>query len=482
MADLTKMTAREVVGLLKRDEVSPLELVDAAIARIEDVDGTVNALPIRCFERARDRARKWVKPSEENQNRRGWLGGIPIAIKDLNRVAGVRTTWGSPIFADHVPEHTDYGVETLERNGAIVLAKSNVPELGPGANTSNEVFGKTRNPWNLTLTAGGSSGGAAASVATGQVWLANGSDGGCSLRLPASLCSVTTIRPTPGRVAWGSSAPLGVGPKESPWESLEVEGPIGRTVADVALMLDAQAGPHPRDPRSMPLDGTSFLEAVDQPVRPKRVAFSRDLGGITPVAREVGDICQAAARQFEAMGVDVDEACPDLDDAREAYQVLRSHSFVITYGPLVEAHRDRVKQDVIWNCEQGAKLTSGQIARAEHKRAEIIHRMADFFTDYDLLLCPSSCTAAFDVNWPALMELEGHQFEHYYDWYTICFAISLTACPAMSVPCGFTTAGLPVGLQMIGPYLSESKLLGAAQLLEGTLGLVGRMPIDPVPG
>lgn len=480
MEELIKLTAREVVDLLRNGEVTALELVEAAAARIEGIDAAVNALPIRCFERARDKAKAQLNAGRGQDECPGQLFGLPIAVKDLNRVAGVRTTWGSPVFTDHVPDRSDFGVERLEENGAIVIAKSNVPELGPGANTSNEVFGKTRNPWNTALTSGGSSGGAAASVATGEVWLANGSDGGCSLRLPASFCSVTTIRPTPGRVAWGSTAPLGLGPKESPWETLEVEGPIGRTVADVALMLDAQVGAHPRDPRSMPRESVSFLTAVDRPVQPKRVAFSRDLGGITPVATEVGEICAAAARQLERLNIEVEEASPDLSDARDAYHILRSHSFVVTYGPLVEKHRAQVKQDVVWNYEEGAKLTSRQIANAEHKRAEILHRMADFFSRYDMLLCPSACTPPFNADWPALMELEGHRFEHYYDWYTICFAISLTACPAMSIPCGFTSNGLPVGLQLVGPFLSEARLLGAAKLLEDALGLVGNMPIDPI--
>ena len=482
MDELVRMTARKAVELLRSGQVTPLELVDAAAARIESIDGLVNALPIRCFDRARDRATALLNSHRGKAERQGRLWGLPIAIKDLNRVAGVRTTWGSPIFADHVPDRSDFGVEMLEEQGAIVIAKSNVPELGPGANTTNQVFGKTRNPWNTNLTSGGSSGGSAAGVATGQVWLASGSDGGCSLRIPASFCSVTTIRPTPGRVAWGSTAPLGMGPKESPWETLEVEGPIGRTVGDVALMLDAQTGAHPRDPRSIPRERTPFLAALDRPCLPKRVAFSRDLGGVTPVAAEVGEICAAAALQLEDMGVVVEEACPDLGDAREAYHVLRSHSFVVTYGPLVEKYRERVKQDVVWNYQEGAKLTSGQIAKAEHKRAEILHRMADFFSQYDLLICPSACTPPFDVDWPALMELEGHKFEHYYDWYTICFVISLTACPAMSVPCGFTSAALPVGLQLVGPFLSEARLLGVAKLLEDAFGIANRVPIDPIPG
>lgn len=475
MHQLVKLTAREAVGLLRTKQVSPLELVEAAIARIEAVDRAVNALPIRCFERAREQAKRMMGEGSKALERR--LAGLPVAIKDLSRLSGVRTTWGSPVFQDHVADRSDIGVETLERNGAIPVAKSNVPELGIGANTSNPVFGATRNPWNTDLTCGGSSGGAAVGVATGEVWLAAGSDGGCSLRVPASFCSVATLRPTPGRVASGTTSLIG--PRHSSWETLSVEGPIGRCVGDVALMFEAQIGAHPLDPRSMPADGTSFLGAVDAPAVPKRVAFTRDLGGITKVATEVGDICAKAAARFEALGVVVEEACPDLHDARDVYQVLRAHSFVMTYGAVVEANQARIKRDMIWNVEQGMKLTSGAIARAERQRADIVRRMAEFFHQYDVLLCPAACTPPFDVALPALMELEGHCFESYYDWYTICFVISLTTFPSMSVPCGFTQTGLPVGLQIVGPLRGEARLLSAAKLVEDMAGVAGRVPIDP---
>ncbi|GEP57814.1 hypothetical protein RSO01_49800 [Reyranella soli] len=403
MTDLTRLTARQAAGLVRKGQVSPLELVDAAIARIAEVEPAVNALPILCFDRARDQAKRMMREGAAALERP--LAGLPIAVKDLSRLQGVRTTWGSPIFSDHVADRSDIGVETLERNGAIPVAKSNVPELGIGANTTNPLFGATRNPWNTDLTPGGSSGGAAVSVATGEVWLAGGSDGGCSLRVPASFCSVATLRPTPGRIASGTTSP--VGPRYALWETLAVEGTIGRTVGDVALMFQAQVGAHPLDPRSMPADGTSFLAAV------------------------------------------------------------------------VEANRDRVKRDMIWNIERGKALTSGVIAEAERRRADIVRRMAAFFERYDFLLCPAACTPPFDVNWPALMELEGHRFEHYYDWYTICFVISLTANPAMSVPCGFTREGLPVGLQIIGPHRGEAGLLSTGRLVEEMAGISSRVPIDP---
>ena len=474
MQQLITLTAREAVALLRKKQVSPLELVDAAIARIEAVEPAVNALPTRCFDRARDQAKRLMRDGASAQQQR--LAGLPIAIKDLSRLAGVRTTWGSPVFSDHVPEQSDIGVTTLESNGGIPIAKSNVPELGIGANTTNPVFGATRNPWNTDLTCGGSSGGAAVSVATGEVWLASGSDGGCSLRLPASFCSVTALRPTPGRVASGTTSR--VGPRHSMWETLSVEGPIGRTVGDVALMFEAQIGAHPLDPRSMPLDGISFLDAVDAPAVPRRVAFSRDLG-VTKVARDVGDICARAAARFETLGAVVEETSPDLSDASEVYRVLRAHSFVTTYGGVVEAHRDQVRPEMIWNVEQGMKLTSGEIARAEQRRADIVRRMAAFFARYDVLLCPAACAPPFDVRQPALLEVEGHRFANYYDWYAICFVISLTTFPAMSVPCGFTRDDLPVGLQIIGPLRGEAQLLSTAKLVEDMAGSSSRLPIDP---
>lgn len=304
--NLIKMTAREAVEHLNAGDLSPLELVDAALERHEAVDGIVNAMPTICAERARAHARRIADagpPSRNGTEPNGvWLGGLPIAVKDLQDVAGVHTTYGSPVYREHIPVRTDLAVERLERRGAIVLGKSNTPEFGAGANTFNEVFGKTRNPWNTTLTCGGSSGGSAVALATGQSWVATGSDLGGSLRIPASFCSVVGLRPSPGRVACGP-APL-------PFDVLSVEGPMGRNVGDVALMLDAMSGWHAADPISLPAPDRSFSAHLESPIAPTRVAFSRDLGFL-PVDGEVADICAAACRQFEVFGSNVDEACLD---------------------------------------------------------------------------------------------------------------------------------------------------------------------------
>ena len=471
-AELYRLGAREAVGLLRGGEVSPVELVEASLARIEATDAAVNAVPTRCAERARAHARRLEAEARGNRGA-AWLGGLPIVVKDLNDVEGVRTTYGSPLFADHVPDGSDAMVRMLEGNGAIVVGKANTPEFGHGANTFNEVFGKTRNPWNTAMTCGGSSGGSAVAVATGQAWLATGSDLGCSLRTPAAFCSVVGLRPSPGRVA-RSRVRL-------PFDTLWVQGPMARSVGDVALMLDAMAGVHPDDPLSMPSPDAPFLDAVDRPVAPRRVAYSRDLGGLTPVAREIAAICEGAVKRFADIGALVEEGCPDLRDAREIFKVLRANQFVGDLAPIVDAHRERVRRDVLWNLDIGRKLSAGDIGEAERARGRLHARVAAFFGEYDLLVTPAAVVAPFDVNIRALDEVEGVKLDNYYEWYAVAYAITLTSLPAISLPCGFTREGLPVALQIVGPPRGEARLLGAARMMEEVFAIAPRLPIDPRP-
>jgi amidase len=471
-SQLTSLTARQVVELLHQRKVSPLELVDAAAARIAAADKPVNAMPTLCLDRARDHARRIMEQKTSGSNA-PWLGGLPIAVKDLNDVAGVRTTYGSPIYADHVPARSDILVERLEERGCIVMGKSNTPEFGAGANTFNEVFGETRNPWNTALTCGGSSGGSAVALATGQVWLATGSDLGGSLRTPASFCSVVGLRPSPGRVAKG--------PEERPFGTLSVEGPMGRTVGDTALMLDAMTGWHIEDPLSLEAPAESFQAAAAAKRRPKRVAFSPDLG-IIPVDAEVKEICAAAARRFQELGAAVEEACPDFSGAVESFKTLRAAGFVAGYADLYENRRDKLKPDVIWNIEHGLKITAGDIARAELARGALYHRMAKFFGTYDLLLCPAAIVPPFDVKQRSIRELNGVTFDNYVEWIRITYAVTLTSCPAISVPCGFTRNGRPVGLQMVGRPRGEAALLSAAAAFEEMMGLAKQLPIEPRAG
>jgi amidase len=467
MNHLIGMTALDLIAQLRSGGISPLDCLDALERRIAEVDGVINALPTLCFERARGRAKTLMqKPASE----RGSLCGLPVPIKDLTDVAGVCCTQGSPIFANRIAETSDILVETLEANGAIVYAMSNTPEFGAGANTFNEVFGRTLNPWNTSRSAAGSSGGAAAALASGMAWLAHGSDLGGSLRNPASFCGVVGLRPSPGRVAASVFSKID--------GTLAVEGPMARNVEDVALMLDAMAGEHPGDPTSLPRDGTSYLAASRAGWRPRRVAVSRDLG-ITPVDPEVADAVMAAARKLEAEGIAVTEAHPDLREAHECFQTLRAHGFAIGMAPLLEKHRALLKPEVIWNIERGLALSSGAIARAERQRAEMFKRMLAFFGTYDLLLCPATIMPPFPVTERYPTHCNGVQFENYVEWLAIAYAITLVACPAISIPAGFTRENLPIGLQIVAPPRAEARLLAGARFMEDVLGLGTITPIDP---
>ena len=463
---LIRLTARDAVDALARREVRPPELVAAALDRITAVDGTVNALPTVAADRARARA---ARPDLAQTA----LKGLPLAIKDLVEVAGVRTTYGSPIFADRVPTESGAPARALEAAGGIVLAKSNTPEFGAGAQTFNPVFGRTLNPWNTDLTCGGSSGGAAVALATGMVWLAHGSDLGGSLRTPASFCSVTGMRPSPGLVARG---PVG-----DAFCDLFLDGPMARNIGDLGLMLDAMTGADPIDPwawGAAPGDGR-FRRAAEGPAVPERVAYSPDLG-ITPVDPEVARLTEAAARRFEAMGARVEEASPDLSGATEVFQTLRAVLFATQLGPLLATDRDRLKPDLVWNIDKGLALTGEEVARARRERTALYHRMARFFDRYDLLLCPAAIVLPFPITRTAVEAVAGHRFDNYVAWLAITFSISLTACPALSLPCGFSSGGLPVGLQMVGRPRGDAGLLSAAAALEAELGLADAVPIDPM--
>lgn len=471
MNPLWRLSAREAVRLLRRREVSATELVRASLDRIAATDRLLNALPTRCAERALAHAARIDAAAVAAGSPSSSLAGLPIAVKDLNDVAGVRTTYGSPLFADHVPAESDAMVRRLEASGAIVVAKANTPEFGHGANTYNEVFGATRNPWNTALTCGGSSGGSAVAVASGQVWLATGSDLGCSLRTPAAFCSVVGLRPSPGRVA-RSRVRL-------PFDDLWVQGPMARNVGDLALMLDAMVGVDLEDPLSIPAPARPFLDALEAPERPLRVAFSRDLGGLTPVAREVAAICEKAALRFSEIGAVVEEDAPDLLDARAIFRVLRAFQFVGDLGPIVESHRDRVRKDVLWNLDLGRRLTIEELADAQRRRGELHRRAAAFFDRHDLLITPAAIVPPFDVGIRALDEVEGVKLDNYYEWYSIAYAITLTSLPALSLPCGFTADGRPVALQLVGPPRGEAEVLAAAHRMEQVFGIASRLPVDP---
>ncbi|MGB1773591.1 MAG: amidase [Arenicellales bacterium] len=461
--DLIRLSARSVRDLLKDRQVSPLELLDALEHRISEVDGAVNALPTLCFERARQRAR-------ERDFSGLPLAGIPVAIKDLLPVSGVRTTFGSMAYRDHIPEASDLLVERIEAAGGIVYAKSNTPEFGAGANTFNDVFGFTRNPWNTALSAAGSSGGSAVALATGMAWLATGSDLGGSLRNPASFCSIVGLRPSQGRIASD--------PGETAFNRLSMEGPMARNVNDAAMLLDVMAGYDRRDPMSLDDPAESFEEAAISENVPPRIAFSPDLG-VTPVDPEVAEICERAALRFEELGAHVEKAQPDFSGLQDVFQVHRALSFATSLGPELEANRDTFKPEIVWNVEKGLALTGQDIMNAMVERSEIYRRANTFFSDFDLILTPATVVPPYPVEQRFVQRVGDHEFSNYIEWCSIAYAFTVLGAPAMSVPCGFTQSGLPVGLQIAAPLREEARLLAAASALENLLRLSDALPIDP---
>ena len=466
MNDLIYSRALDIVEALGREEITPHDLLTALEQRISEVDGDVNALPTLCFDRARQDADRIMRLPV---HQRGLLCGFPIPIKDLDHVEGVRTTFGSPAFANHVAEKSDYIVQHLENQGGIIFAKSNTPEFGAGGNTFNEVHGITRNPWDLRKSAGGSSGGAAAALASGTAWLAQGSDNAGSLRNPASFCGIVGFRPTPGRVVRG--------PSTNPYQTLVSNGPMARNVEDVALFLDAMAGENPRDPLSLPTPVTPYLVAAQNRRKPLKVAFSPDLG-ITPVDLEIAEICRRAALRFEDMSVAVEETTPDLSGIHECYQTLRALEFSQSLSHLSNASRKQLKPELVENLEQGLNLTNDEISRATRTRGIIHGRFLRFFESYDILLTPTTIVAPYPVEQRYVKSCNGVNFETYIDWLAIAYSVTLVSLPALSLPCGYTQAGLPVGLQMIGRGRGEAELLAAALLMEEALAL-DLHPIQP---
>lgn len=462
-----RWSAVEAVAALRRGEVSPLELIEAAYDRIAATNGSVNAMVTLCPDRARDHAKRLM---QQPVDRRGLLCGLPIAIKDLSDVAGVRTTYGSPIFKDHVPAVSDPMVTRLEANGGIVIGMSNTPEFGAGANTFNEVFGETRNPWDTRLNAGGSSGGSAVALATGQVWLASGSDLGGSLRTPASFCSVVGLRPSPGRVARN--------PGELRFDTMSVEGPMARNVADVALMLDAMVGYDPMDPVSLPAPPESFLDAARAGTMPKRVAVSADLG-ITPVDPATRAVLAAAVEKMRMAGIEVVERCPDFAGVPTAFQTLRAIDYATSMRPLMDRYRDQLKPDVIWNVEKGLALSAEEIGQAQRRRSRLYGDMVAFLREVDVLIAPAACTPPRDIGERWVQSVDGVEFENYVDWLKIASVITVSSCPSLALPAGYTPDGRPVGLQIIGRPRGEAALLATAKSLESLFGLATNVPLNP---
>ncbi len=460
--------AVELLGLLRRGEVSARELLALHLDRIERVNPAVNAVVTLTPERAEAMARRADEHLASTGTLLGSLHGLPVAHKDLALVAGVRTTFGSPIFADHVPQVDQLIVSRLHQAGAVMVGKTNTPEFGAGSQTFNPVFGATRNPYDLDRTCGGSSGGAAVALRCGLVALADGSDMGGSLRNPASFCNVVGLRPSPGRVP--------VVPTGYPWGSLAVEGPMGRTVDDVALQLAAIAGWDPRAPLSVGEPGSVFAPPlVPAELAGLRVAVSPHLGGL-PVDPVVVAAVEAAAELAAAEGAVVELAEPDWTGADEAFETLRAFQFEMGYGALYDRHADQMKPTVRWNIEAGRALRGTDIGRAERLRGQLYERVAAFFTRYDVLVACTTQVPPFPIEQEYVEEIDGTVLGSYIEWMRSCSRVTVTGCPALSLPAAFTTGGLPIGIQLIGPYRQERRLLEIGAAFERLLGAGRRRP------
>ena len=454
--ELCFTSATDLVRMIRRKDVSVTEVMEAHLAQVDRVNPAVNAIVTYHPEQALDGARKADEAIAQDEAK-GPLFGLPIAHKDLVLTRGVRTTYGSPIFRDFVPGQDELIVERLKKAGAISFGKTNVPEFGAGSQTFNPVFGATLNPYDTSRTCGGSSGGAAVALACGMLPIADGSDMGGSLRNPANFCNVVGLRSAPGRVPrW---------PAVNAWGKLSVQGPMARTVADAALMLSAIAGPDPRAPLAIREPGRSFALPLERDFEGVTVAWSMDFGGL-PVDPEVTSAIEVKRGVFEDLGMTVKPGQPDFAEADEVFKTLRAWSFIQGYGDLLEKHRDQIKDTVIWNLEAGFALTGPQIARAEIDRTTLYQRVRRFMERHDFMVFPVSQVPPFDVNTPYPTEIDGVQMETYIDWMKSCYYVTVTGLPAISVPCGFTSSGLPVGLQIVGRHEDELGVLQLAHAFE----------------
>jgi amidase len=455
-------TASELAAGLRDGTFSAREVIAAHLARIEAVNPRVNAIvtlvdPEQALAAAdaADRARARGEPL-------GVLHGLPLAVKDLEETAGLRTTYGSPLFADHVPDADSLMVARLRQAGGIVIGKTNTPEFGAGSQTFNRVFGVTRNPYDLARTPGGSSGGAAAAVAAGLLPLADGSDLGASVRNPAAFCNLVSLRPTAGRIPDPGPGDL--------WNPLAVLGPIGRSVDDLALFLQAVAGPDPRDPLSLQDPPETFAADLRADPRGLRIAWSRDLGGL-PVDPVITRVLEEQRATLEALGCVVEDAEPDFAGADEAFETLRALGYA-GMAPIL----DDLKPDLAENVRIGLRLTGPQVSRGLALRTEVFQRMGAFLERYDALAAPVTQVPPYpvEVEWPR--EVAGTPMGSYIEWFRSCSRITVTTHPAMSVPAGFTADGLPVGLQLVGRHRGELDLLRLARAFTEATGLLERRP------
>ncbi len=446
--------------MLSAGEISARELLEAHLSRIQQINPVVNALVTLMPERALEQAAAADQAHARGETL-GLLHGLPVAHKDLAWTAGIRTTFGSPIFADFRPATDSLIVERQRRAGAVTVGKTNTPEFGAGSHTFNPVFGPTLNPYDLSRTCGGSSGGAAVALATGMLPLCDGSDLGGSLRNPAAFCNVVGFRPSPGRVPSTTA--------QDAWFPLSVEGPMARTVADVAFYLRALAGPDPRAPLSISEPADQFAPPLQRDLEGVKVAWSPDAGGL-PIDPAIRSALASVPDLLSDLGCDVVETWPDLAGAEEIFQARRAWQFALTYGPLLAEHRHEMKETVVWNIEQGLSMSITDYLEACRRHTRLVARVHDFMSPagggFEFLACPVTQVPPFPIEVEYPRDIGGVSLDTYIDWMRSCSDITVTTHPAISVPAGWTPDGLPVGLQLVGRQRADRAVLELAAAWE----------------
>jgi amidase len=462
--EICDLAAVDLTARIRRKQLSAREVMEAHLARIARVNPKINAIVTLVADRAMDDARR----ADEHQARGGALGplhGLPVAHKDLINTAGIRTTFGSPLFRDNVPTVDAPLVKRVRDAGAITLGKTNTPEFGAGSNTFNPVFGATVNPYDIRKTVGGSSGGAAAALRCGMVPIASGSDNAGSLRNPAAFTGVVGLRPSPGRVP----------DDDGSWSPLSTMGPMGRTVADVALFLSAMTGTFAPDPLALDDDPASFRAPLERSMKGARVAWFTSMGGI-PFDPEIRRIVDANRKVFADLGCVISDAEPDFTGVDEAFPTLRHLGYHANYAAKAREHPELVKDTIKWEIAQAEKNSGADVARALARQASLYLQMARFFEKYDYFVAPVTQVAPFDVTTEYPTSVAGVAMPTYIDWMRSCWYITLTACPAASVPAGFTASGLPVGIQIIGPHRGDLRVLQMAHAFEQATNFGARRP------
>jgi amidase len=469
MALTPDSTAGSMVAAVKAREISARELLDLHRERIEQVNPSVNAIVSLDVERALIAASEADEQTARG-DATGPLHGLPFAFKDTHEVAGWRTTFGSPLRSEFVPKRDELIVERIRAAGAITIGKTNVPEWAAGSHTFNPVFGTTLNPYDINRSAGGSSGGAAAALASGMVPLADGSDMGGSLRNPASFCNVVGLRPSVGRVpAW---------PTTNAWQLLSTGGPMARNVEDASLLLSVIAGPTTRAPMALESPGSRFAEPLTEAsLQGTRVAMTIDLGGSFAVDHDVAAIVAAQAAVFEQLGAAVEDAYPPLHSADAAFRTLRAWEFYHRFNKLVAKRPDSFKQSLKDNIALGADITGEDVARAFQQLTSIAEQIRSFFQSYDVLALPVSQVPPFSADLEYPSEINGQPQDSYLDWMRSAYLITVTGCPAISVPAGFTDQGWPVGIQLVTAPRTDRRLLEVAYAFQQATRIGDRRPV-----